>query len=466
MSTPSHSDLSGADRPARSAPPRRAADTGPWPAPIAAEPVHATVRVPGSKSETNRALVLAALADGPSTITGGLDARDTRLMRDGLRTLGVDIDDSGPSWRITPPADGFSAGGDIDCGLAGTVMRFLPPIAALAPGTVGFRGDAEATKRPMGPLLDALSDIGAEIDPADTQHLPFTVTGRPDLPGGPVLVDSSSSSQYLSALLLVGARFARGLDVRHIGPTLPSRPHIEMTVQMLRERGVRIEQQGTDRWIVQPGPIAARDATIEPDLTNAAAFLAAAVITAGEVRVLDWPERTNQPGDLAREVFEAFGASVERRDGALVVRGQDRLRGVDLDLSAASELTPVVAALASVARDTSHLRGVAHIRGHETDRLAALETELNRLGSHTRQTHDGLVIHPRVLHGGEWRTYADHRMAHAGALLGLLVDDITLDDVGCTAKTLPEFPMLWTKMLDDSDEWSERGNGSTGGVQA
>lgn len=465
MSTPSHSDLSGADRPARSAPPRRAADSGPWPAPIAAEPVHATVRVPGSKSETNRALVLAALADGPSTITGGLDARDTRLMRDGLRALGVGIDDGGAGWRVTPPAGGFRAGGEIDCGLAGTVMRFLPPLAALAPGSVRFRGDAEAGQRPMGPLLDALSDIGAGIDPADAQSLPFAVTGRPDLPGGAVLVDSSTSSQYVSALLLVGARCARGLEVRHIGATLPSRPHIEMTVQMLRDRGVRIDEPGPEHWIVHPGPIAARDTTIEPDLTNAAAFLAAAVITEGEVRVPDWPEATNQPGDLVRGVFEAFGASVERRDGELVVRGRNRLQGVDLDLSAASELTPVVAALAAVARDTSHLRGIAHIRGHETDRLAALETELNRLGSHTRQTHDGLVIHPRVLHGGQWRTYADHRMAHAGALLGLLVDDITLDDIGCTAKTLPEFPALWTQMLDDSDDWSERDD-STGGAGA
>ncbi|OYO19467.1 3-phosphoshikimate 1-carboxyvinyltransferase [Enemella dayhoffiae] len=438
----------------RSARPRRAVDTGRWPAPLANEPVHATVRVPGSKSETNRALVLAALADGPSRITGGLDARDTRLMRAGLRTLGVRIDDDGDSWQVTPPANGFVGSGEIDCGLAGTVMRFLPAVAALGTGEVRFTGDEEALRRPMGPLLDALSDMGAGVE-ADGDTLPVRIAGRTNLPGGPINLDSSTSSQYLSAVLLVGARCADGLDVRHVGGTLPSRPHVQMTVEMLRQRGVRIEQPEPDRWVVHPGPIAARDSVVEPDLSNAAAFLAAALITQGQVTVPDWPERTNQPGDLARDVFAAFGASVERTADGLVVRGGRRLNGVDLDLSAASELTPVVAALAAVAHDTSHLRGIGHIRGHETDRLAALEAELNNLGSHTRQTEDGLVIHPRVLHGGEWHTYADHRMAHAGALLGLLVDDVTLDEIGCTSKTLPEFPLLWAQMLSDSDDWSD-----------
>lgn len=430
--------------------PRRAAVTGLWLAPVAQETVHATVRVPGSKSATNRALVLAALADAPSTIEGGLDARDSRLMRDALRALGVGIDDAGDVWRITPTRS-FRGGATIDCGLAGTVMRFVPPIAALADGPVRFEGDEAARARPMGPLLDALSDMGADVSAGDT--LPFTITGRPDLPGGPVNVDASSSSQYVSALLLTGAHYARGVDVRHTGPSVPSLPHIAMTVAMLRSRGVEVDDAGPDRWVVRPGPIAARDLTIEPDLTNAAVFLAAAAITGGRVSVPGWPRQSLQPGHRVVDVLRAFGAEIDQSDDGLTVAGTNHLRGVDIDLHDASELTPVVAALAAVANDTSHIRGVAHIRGHETDRLQALHDELTNLGSHVTQNEDGLTIHPRILHGGEWRTYGDHRMAHAGALLGLLVEDVTLDDIGCTDKTMPQFPELWEDMLAQSDRW-------------
>lgn len=399
--------------------------------------------------------MLAALADGPSRITGGLEARDTQLMKTALRGLGVDIDDSTAVWTVTPPATLAAAPVETDCGLAGTVMRFVPPIAALGPGPVGFDGDEQAVDRPMGPLLDALYDMGADVTP-EVNGLPFTITGRADLPGGAINVDSSSSSQFVSGLLLIGARCALGLDIRHTGATLPSRPHIDMTVAMLRERGVIIDDSEPHRWVVSPGTITAMDTTIEPDLSNASPFLAAAAITSGSVMVPDWPETTNQPGDRIRGILTAFGATVTLLDGALTVTGNDHLKGVDLDLSEVSELTPVVAALAAVAREPSHLRGIAHIRGHETDRLAALEAELNGLGAAVKQTEDGLVIHPRVLHGGEWNTYADHRMAHAGALLGLLVDGISLDDIGCTSKTMPEFPLMWTQMLADSDEWSDR----------
>lgn len=435
--------------------PRRAIVSGAWTAPIAAEPVRATVRVPGSKSETNRALVLAALADGPSRITGGLDARDTRLMRTGLRRMGVTIDDSLETWQIHPPERLATGPAEIDCGLAGTVMRFLPPLAALGPGPVTFTGDDQAGDRPMSPLLDALYDIGAGVTPGAT-GLPFIINGRTDLPGGPIRIDSAGSSQFLSGLLLIGARCARGIELRHTGATLPSRPHVDMTVAMLRDRGVLIDDSEANRWVVAPGPIAARDVTIEPDLSNAASFLAAAAITAGSVTIPNWPQPTHQPGDRIREILTAFGATAVLADGALTVTGDPHLHGVDVNLSEVSELTPVVAALAAVARDTSHLHGIAHIRGHETDRLAALEAELNGLSAHVKQTADGLTIHPRVLHGGIWQTYADHRMAHAGALLGLLVDGITIDDIGCTAKTMPEFPLLWAQMLADSDDWSDR----------
>ncbi len=422
-----------------------------WAAPQAPVPITATVAVPGSKSETNRALILAALASGPSVITGGLEARDTQLMRDALRALGVRIEESGRQWRVTPP-ETFVAEGSINCGLAGTVMRFVPPIAALAEGTVRFDGDQQAYRRPMAPIVNALRALGVTVD---GQSLPFTLTGTPQLRGGLVTVDASTSSQFLSGLLLVGARYADGLDIRHVGPEIPSRPHIEMTVAMLRERGVTIDDSRPNRWVVSPGIIDPRDMTIEPDLSNAAPFLAAAAITGGTVTVPNWPRGTLQPGDAIREILRHFGARVGLEGSNLLVQGTDHIHGVDLDLNAAAELTPIVAAIAALADHTSHLRGIKHIRGHETDRLAALEAELHRLGCHVGQTEDGLIIHPKLLGGGLWHTYADHRMAQAGALLGLVVPDIELDDISCTDKTMPEFEQLWTTMINDSARASE-----------
>jgi 3-phosphoshikimate 1-carboxyvinyltransferase len=421
-----------------------------WAAPEAPAPITATVVLPASKSETNRALILAALASGPSVITGGLEARDTQLMRDALRTLGVGIEESGRQWQVNP-RQSFAAGGTIDCGLAGTVMRFVPPVAALADGTVRFDGDEQAYARPMAPLLGALKLLGARVD-GNGYSLPFNLTGNPQLPGGDITVDASASSQFLSGLLLAGVRYANGIDIQHIGGEIPSRPHIQMTLAMLRARGVEINDTVPDRWVVTPGAIQPLDVTIEPDLSNAAPFLAAAAITGGTVTIPNWPVRTLQPGDAIREILQDFGARVDLDGSNLEVQGTDQLHAVDLDLSESAELTPVVAALAALADDTSHLRGIAHIRGHETDRLAALETELDRLGSHVRQTHDGLIIHPRILGGDLWHTYADHRMAQAGALLGLLVPEIVLDDIGCTGKTMPEFEQLWTKMINDSVE--------------
>lgn len=427
---------------------------------MAPAPIRATVVIPGSKSETNRALVLAALATGPSTITNGLDARDTRLMRDGLRVLGVDIDDEGDVWAITPPA-AFAAGGTVDCGLAGTVMRFLPPLAALAEGTVNFDGDEQAYARPMGPLLDGLTALGVEVSGSgDPSHpgLPFTVSGRSDLVGGEVTVDGSTSSQYLSGLLLIGARLANGLDLRHAGGPLPSRPHIAMTVEMLRARGVEIDDSTADRWVVAPGSIAPADVVIEPDLSNALPFLAAAAVTGGQVTVPHWPAESNQPGVVVPQVLQQFGADVTYEDdGSLTVNGTDEIDSIEIDLRDASELTPVVAAIAALAADASHIHGVGHIRGHETDRLAAIGGELEALGARVRVGDDGLTIHPKLLGGAAWRTYADHRMAQAGALLGLVVEDVVLDDVTCTDKTMPEFVSLWTAMLADSVAESDAG---------
>ncbi|NMN96042.1 3-phosphoshikimate 1-carboxyvinyltransferase [Nocardiaceae bacterium YC2-7] len=430
-----------------------------WSAPLATRPVTASVTLPGSKSITNRALVLAALATGPSTVSGTLRSRDTNLMIDALRTLGIGIEGDGTTVAVTP---GPLHGGAVDCGLAGTVMRFLPPVAALANGAVQFDGDEQARTRPLGIILDALRAIGADIDGSS---LPFTVSGSGSLRGGDVTIDASGSSQFVSGLLLSAARFIEGVTVHHDGKSVPSMPHVEMTIEMLREAGVRVETPTdsgeANTWRVFPGAIAPVDWIVEPDLSNATAFLAAAAVTAGEVSVPLWPSKTTQPGDAIRGILTDMGAEVSLADSILTVRGPERLRGIDIDLHDVGELTPTVAALAALADSPSHLRGIAHLRGHETDRLAALSNEINRLGGRVTETADGLDIDPEPLRGGRWHSYADHRMATAGAILGLKVDGIDIEDIGTTAKTLPDFVGMWQQMLENEPARGERSDGAT-----
>ncbi|TFH72897.1 3-phosphoshikimate 1-carboxyvinyltransferase [Cellulomonas sp. HD19AZ1] len=418
----------------------------PWSAPVAAGPIDATVAVPGSKSLSNRYLVLAALADGPSTLRSLLVSRDTRLMADALRALGVGVELGDDAVHVTPGE--LRGAVTVDCGLAGTVMRFLPPVAALADGPVRFTGDAEALVRPMGPLLRALRALDVRVDDeGEPGHLPFTVHGRGTVRGGSVDVDASGSSQFVSGLLLAAARFDQGLTLRHTGPTLPSLPHIEMTVDVMRAAGVVVDDSRPEIWHVEPGTVAGRDVQVEPDLSNAAPFLCAAMVAGGSVRVPGWPARTTQPGGLLPGILTRMGASATLDGDVLTVTGTGEVRGVDLDLRAAGELAPTIAALAALADSPTRLRGIAHLRGHETDRLAALAAEITRLGGQAEQTSDGLVITPRPLHGGTWRTYADHRMATAGALVGLRVPGVAVEDVATTAKTLPGFVDLWAGML-------------------
>ncbi|MFI7128248.1 3-phosphoshikimate 1-carboxyvinyltransferase [Nonomuraea sp. NPDC050153] len=421
-----------------------------WPAPTATAPVTATVPLPGSKSVTNRALVLAALADGPGVVRRALRSRDADLMASALRALGATLapaDESATAvdWHVTPGP--IRGGASIDAGLAGTVMRFVPPVAALADGPVSFDGDPHARKRPMGPILDALRSLGARID---NDALPFTISGP--LAGGEVTLDASGSSQFVSGLLLTAARFEKGITIRHVGPPVPSQPHIEMTVEMLRTAGVTVDDSESDVWRVEPGPIAARDMTVEPDLSNAAPFLAAALVTGGTVTIPTWPIHTTQPGDALRGLLTAMGATVTRSpDGAdLVVTGRPtgEIIGIDADLHEVGELTPTIAALAALATTPSRIRGIAHLRGHETDRLAALATEINRLGGDAEETADGLIIRPRPLHGGTFHSYDDHRMATAGAVIGLRVPDVEVENIATTAKTLPEFVQMWAGMLE------------------
>jgi 3-phosphoshikimate 1-carboxyvinyltransferase len=423
----------------------------PWTAPSTTTPVRAKVTVPGSKSQTNRALVLSALAatnGGVSTISGALRSRDTDLMIGALETLGLHVDGSADelavSGAIAPPARAR-----VDCGLAGTVLRFVPPLAALGPALVTFDGDEQARVRPIAPLLDALRGLGVGID---GDGLPFDVHGAGSVAGGAVDIDASASSQFVSGLLLAGASFTDGLIVQHRGPALPSAPHIAMTVAMLRQAGVDVDDATPNRWQVRPGMVKPRSWQIEPDLSNAVPFIAAAVVSAGTVRITGWPAASIQPAEAILRILAQLNSVVKHTDSYLEVRGPESYTGFDVNLRDVGELTPAVAVLAALATpgSVSRLSGIAHLRGHETDRLAALRTEINRLGGDCRETADGLEITATPLGPGTWQSYADHRMATAGAIVGLRVAGVEVDDIDTTAKTLPQFPRLWADMLGES----------------
>ncbi|KAF4408585.1 MULTISPECIES: 3-phosphoshikimate 1-carboxyvinyltransferase [Streptomyces] len=431
-----------------------------WPAPAASGPVDATVTVPGSKSVTNRGLVLAALAAEPGWLRRPLRSRDTLLMAEALRAMGVRIEETvssdsgdapggGEAWRIIPA--GLHGPATVDVGNAGTVMRFLPPVAALANGPVRFDGDPRSYERPLHGVINGLRALGARIEDDGRGALPLTVHGGGALDGGPVEIDASSSSQFVSALLLSAPRFNQGVELRHTGAALPSLPHIRMTVDMLRAAGAAVDtpEAGGERnvWRVAPSALLGRDLVVEPDLSNAQPFLAAALVTGGRVTIPDWPEHTTQPGDALRAIFTEMGGSCELGRDGLTFTGSGRVHGIDVDLSDVGELTPGIAAVAALADSESVLRGVAHLRLHETDRLAALTKEINGLGGDVTETADGLRIRPRPLHGGVFHTYDDHRLATAAAIIGLAVGGVEVENVATTAKTLPDFPGLWTGML-------------------
>ncbi len=418
-----------------------------WPAPSTSAPIHATVAVPGSKSLTNRALVLAALAspNGTSTISGALRSRDTDLMIAAVQTLGLTVDGAGTELSVGG-AIAPAAGSRIDCGLAGTVLRFLPAVAALSTATVTFDGDEQARARPIAPLLDALRGLGVAID---GDGLPFDVRGRGAVAGGEVRIDASASSQFVSGLLLAGATFTDGLTVLHTGESVPSAPHVSMTVSMLRTAGVTVDAHVPNRWQVSPGTIAARHWAIEPDLSNSVPFLAAAAVTAGTVRIERWPADSIQPAGDILDLLKRVNVDVRQTDSYLEAQGSASYGGIDIDLHDIGELAPSVAALAALATpgSVSTLRGIAHLRGHETDRLAALSAEINGLGGQCTETADGLQITATPLRGGVWKSYADHRMATAGAIIGLRVPGVQVEDIATTAKTLPDFPGMWADML-------------------
>jgi 3-phosphoshikimate 1-carboxyvinyltransferase len=425
-------------------------DQRPWPAPRRDHPVDASVTVPGSKSLTNRFLVLAAIASEPSVITNSLLSRDTRLMIQALEALGAQFsaDDDGTLRVIPMPVEQASDRADVHCGLAGTVMRFVPPVAAVTGRRVRFDGDSQAYSRPMAPLLGALRALGVGVSTEGaTDSLPFEVHAPDGVRGGHLTVDASASSQFVSGLLLAGALFDLGLELEHAGERLPSRPHIEMTVETMADAGIIVGEPEPNRWVVEPGRPRGLEVTVEPDLSNAATFIGAALVTGGTVRIPHWPAHTTQAGDAIRGIAEQFGGTVRRDRRMLEVTGPERLSPVDLDLSQVGELTPVVAAIAACAPGGSRLRNIGHLRGHETDRLSALAAELTRIGAGVTEESDALTLTAPATRGALWRSYHDHRMVMAGAILGLRIPGLEIENAATVGKTMPEFTELWESML-------------------
>ena len=392
---------------------------------------------------------MAALSSGECRINHPLQARDTLLMAQALSALGSSVEILEDAFIVNPGKTSEPV--QVDCGLAGTVMRFVPPVAALSPTSIRFDGDPQARVRPMRQIISALRSLEVEIDDEGRGTLPFTVSGKGFVPGGSVTIDASESSQFVSALLLAGCRYDAGVTVIHSGAALPSMPHIDMSVEVLRELGIQVEVDVQDStrasWKVHPGVPRPFNVTVEPDLSNAAPFLAAALVCGGSVTIPDWPTQTTQAGDALISLLPQLGASVSRDGNDLVVTGGSEISGIDVDLHDVGELTPVIAALCALATGPSTLRGIAHLRGHETDRLAALVTEINKLGGNASETPDGIHMEPAQLHGGQFATYSDHRMAMAGAVLGLAINDLVIEDIATTGKTLPNFAKMWQEMV-------------------
>ena len=419
--------------------------------------IDATITIPGSKSVTNRALILAAISQTPSRLRKPLSSRDTDLMVKGLQSLGCKIEeiktDEGFDYVITPAK--LLGPTQIDVGNAGTVMRFLPPIAALANGLIHFDGDARSHERPLAPVITALEQLGISIEHGNRYRLPLTINGSGKIAGGVIEIDASASSQFVSALLLLGPATENGITVKHVGNSLPSQPHIDMTIQMLRQFGGEVEVVGNSTWIVKPAKLTGQDLVIEPDLSNAAPFMAAAMICGGSVTIMDWPKKTTQPGDQLREIFSKMGAQVTFTDQGLQIKGTGEITGIDIDLHDVGELTPSIAAVAALASSASTLRNIGHLRLHETDRLTALATEINKLGGDVTETATDLIIKPKPMStevaGGNkpylFNSYEDHRMATAGAIIGLAVEGVIVENIETTKKTLPDFPGLWQQML-------------------
>ncbi len=440
-----------------------------WEAPYANHKLKACVEVPGSKSLSNRYLILAAIGTKPVVLQGLLRSRDTELMINALSTFGVEcesLNQDGTKLRVIPPEDGIFRvpdNAEVYCGLAGTVMRFVAALALFANKAVRFDGDKQAYARPMKPVLDGLEQLGASVEyHGEVGFLPFTITPYEveskvnNSSEKVVRIDSSSSSQFISALLLVGSRIPGGLRLEHIGEKLPSMPHIRMTMDDICKAGGTVNMTSNAIWHVKESKITLANAvTVEPDLSNAAPFLGAALIAGGSVSTPNWPLSTTQPGGLLPEILKKMGAKVSFEKtsddaGIMHVESNGVIKAIPhLDLSAAGEIAPSIAAILAFASGPSELHGIAHLRGHETNRLQALVEELNRVGIGAKELEDGIRIEPsNNMHGEVMETYADHRMATFAAMLGLRIENILVKNIATTRKTIPDFPGMWHKMLE------------------
>ncbi|HXB51015.1 MAG TPA: 3-phosphoshikimate 1-carboxyvinyltransferase [Streptosporangiaceae bacterium] len=436
-----------------------------WQAPAAMTAVRASIRLPGSKSITNRALILAALADGPTTITGPLRARDTDLMAGAVTALGASIDDPGtvqagkPTWTVTP---GRASGAiTVDVGNAGTVLRFVPPAAGLVTGDVQFSGDPRAAQRPVGELLAGLRQAGVEVDDGGRGAVPFVVRGGGRVRGGAITLDASSSSQLVSGLMLAAPRFEQGIQITHNGTRIPSAPHIAMTTAMLSAAGADVESwssgNGTfpapDSWRVRPGRLSPGTIVVEPDLSNAAPFLASALVTGGTITIPGWPAVSLQAASQILDVLQQMGATCQATNDGMRITGTGRIRGISADLRDISELAPVLTALAALADGPSEFTGIGHMRLHESDRLAVLAAEIGALGGQVAELPDGLRVVPRPLRAGPdpFDSHDDHRMVMAAAVLGLAVPGLRVRNASTVAKTFPAFLTLWQQMLEQAN---------------
>lgn len=434
-----------------------------WPTPVAQRAVDGSILLPGSKSMTNRALVLAALAAGPVTIIAPLHARDTELMTAAIAALGADVATSRqgggagpiaaqPAWTVTP---GWRTGEvRVDVGNAGTVLRFVPPAAALATADVEFDGDPRIRQRPVAELLTGLRQAGVEISDAGRGAAPFVVHGRGSVPGGTVTLDASSSSQLVSGLMLAAPRYEHGLQICHQGERVPSAQHIAMTTAMLTAAGADVEATRhsdgvADRWRIRPGRLDPGTITIEPDVSNAAPFLAAALVTGGRLLIPGWPAVSLQPTEQILDVLGQLGASCWHDADGLHVEGSGRISGIKADLRDMNEIAPVIAAVAALADSPSELTGIGHMRMHESDRLAALVTEIGAIGGDVTELPDGLAVRPRPLRAGSrpFDSYNDHRLVMAAAVLGLVVPGLRVRNAETVGKTFPEFRSRWLQML-------------------
>jgi 3-phosphoshikimate 1-carboxyvinyltransferase len=419
--------------------------------------VRAALRLPGSKSISNRALMLAALSDSRSTVRGVLKARDTSLAVAALRVLGCSLEEDGTDLAVSTGsiAPGSSVG--VDVGNAGTVMRFLPAVAALSPASVAFDGDPRARERPVGALLSALRTLGVSIDDDGRGALPFTIHGSGAVRGGAVTLDASGSSQLVSGLLLAAARFDLGVEVHHSGPPVPSLPHIEMTVAMIRNAGAHVEIGAGERpdfWRVRPGRLNLGDFTVEPDLSNAGPFLAAALVTGGSVTIRDWPSDSLQAAGAILDVLTRMGGAVSSSPEGLTVTGTGVINGIEANLRDIPELCLPLTSVAALASGPSAFTGVGHTRAQETDRLAAIAKEINALGGDVTELPDGLAIRPRPLRaepGQKFESYDDHRMVMAAAVLGLAVPGIEVTNVATVGKTFPDFTAFWAELAGTPD---------------